>query len=473
MPVDYDLVILGGTHAAREAAAMASRWRAQVALIEPSGNPPLGLTANLLCCGLQQVIQARGLGLMDMAEAVAWLRAVDVAVAAERSPAYLAALGVDVIESSAEFVRRPIFGLRVGTRLLRSRRFLLATGTHTVIPPITGLAALSPTQWLTPEALAQPQIWTKLASRMPQKLALLGDGAIALAWAQIWARLGAHVTLICPAEVLPQADREVAAQLVMHVESDGVHVLSHRTVTQVHVEGDRLQLKINHSATAEILDVDALLITLQHPHVEGLNLEGIRLQSAPHLPQNSRQQTANPRIYALSGNPQTARYEAQVAVQAALAVPWQPRWRRMSADGLWVSQVVHTDPPLAQVGLTEDAARQRWGDRTIVLRQSLKATPKAHLRQRTGGMCKLILRPNGQLVGAHILAAEAEEWIGIVVLAMQHRLSLTHLASGAIAPLTMAEVLHQAAIDWYQKHQRPLLLNLCDRWFDWLRARSR
>jgi pyruvate/2-oxoglutarate dehydrogenase complex dihydrolipoamide dehydrogenase (E3) component len=410
---------------------------------------------------------------MDVAEAVAWLQALDGAVAAERSPAHLTALGVDVIQSSAEFVRRPMFGLRVGPRLLRSRRFLLATGTYTVMPPIPGLVALSPMQRLTPEALAQPQLWTKLASRMPQQIALLGDGAIALAWAQIWARLGATVTLICPDGVLPHADREVAARLVMHLEADGIQVLAHRTVMQVQSEGDRLQLKTNHRANDEILDADALLVTLQQPQVEGLNLEGIRLQSTPQLPQNSRQQTANSRIYALSGNPQMARYEAQVAVQAALAVPWQPRWRRRAAEGLWISQVVPTDPPLAQVGLTEEAARQRWGDRTIVMRQSLNAIPKAHLRQRNGGICKLILRPNGQLVGAHILAAEAEEWIGIVALAMQQRLSLTYLASGAIAPLAMAEVLHQAAIDWHQHHQQPLLLALYDCWFDGLRTRSR
>ncbi len=104
-----------------------------------------------------------------------------------------------------------------------------------------------------------------------------------------------------------------------------------------------------------------------------------------------------------------------------------------------------TDPQVATVGLTEDAARQR-GARTVSRTLGLDDVPRALANFSTEGFIKLVADADtGRLLGAHILAPEAGEIIQVASLAIHYRMTVAELGEQLFPYLTMAEGIRLAA----------------------------
>ncbi|MGG6294267.1 FAD-dependent oxidoreductase [Leptolyngbya sp. AN02str] len=476
MPVDYDLVIIGGTLAAREAAIAAAGLRAQVALVEPP-NQDRGLDADLCLRLWQQVGQQQRQAnrvepfkgnllpkperstpeqiSQSWSQGMAWAQTIADTLAEERSLEVLSAQGVDVRVGRGEFVRRPNVGFVVEGHLLRSRAYLLANQRTTPQLDLPGLPGVSP---LTPETL----VTLGQLQRLPRRLLILGGDSRAVAWAQALVRIGIEATVICPSRMLPNEDPELAALMQAVLEADGVHVLSHTPIDAAEAQAQQVVVQ----AHGRSLKGDHILITAP-PQLDqtGLNLAGIGLES---LTVTSKLKTRHPRVYALSGDSQHAQFEAAIAIKNALFLPL---WRLQPQ---WMPNIVRTDPPLARVGLTAAQAQQQWGKAVSSIALPLKQVPKAQLRAETTGLSKFVVHRNGQILGAHILAPEAEEWIGTIALAMQTRQPLPKLAKGAIASSSVAAILYEAERVWRMQllHQHPRVLDALDSGFDWLRSRD-
>jgi Pyruvate/2-oxoglutarate dehydrogenase complex, dihydrolipoamide dehydrogenase (E3) component, and related enzymes len=144
-PLDYDLIILGGSLAAREAAIAARMLRARVALVEPEGAEAALRQAWQYQALLQigRLLEGRSrlaqMGLSEFSSPPAWslvrrwAETVAVDLAEGRSLSEVAAAGVDVVVGQGEFFRRPHLGVRAGERTLRSRAYLLAPASQ-VLP---------------------------------------------------------------------------------------------------------------------------------------------------------------------------------------------------------------------------------------------------------------------------------------------------------------------------------------------------
>jgi pyruvate/2-oxoglutarate dehydrogenase complex dihydrolipoamide dehydrogenase (E3) component len=474
MAVEYDLVILGGTVVAREAAIAAAAVKARVALVEPFPPNAGGRPEALYHAMLAQTGQAFQPGLMRLFEAppqptwpqvVAWTTTAIENLEQGRSPAILSAQGVDVITGGGEFCRLPKLGFVVQGRTLRSRHYLIATGSRTAIPEIPGL---STTQPLTPEDLWQaPERLQDIES-----LLILGSDPLAIALAQQFNRLGIQVMLVLEeAQLLPQEDPEVAALVLAILEAEGVGVLTRTAITQVR----QLEGKNWVQAGTQALETDAILIaTGQQPLVQGLNLEGVGVRCNDHgVWVNEKLQTTQPRIYACGSvirgdaHPAVAIAEAHRVLKNTLGLPlFKMRYEHIP----WA---VLTDPPLARVGLTEPQAREVYGQDVTVSRQYFKTLPKAQAQNTATGLCKLIARRNGTLLGLHLVGAGAEEVINIGMLAMQRGDRVQTLAGMPVTIPSHAEILQQTAQNWVRDYTSKFRLDLLDNWFDLRRSWSK
>src|SRR5690606_17323537 len=112
------------------------------------------------------------------------LRSVRASIAVHDSVQRYTEAGVDVFHGSAKFVDQTT--VQVGSARLVTRRTVIATGSHPILPPIDGLAESRP---LTNETVFD-------LKRRPKRLAILGAGAIGCELAQAFARLGVEVVLI-------------------------------------------------------------------------------------------------------------------------------------------------------------------------------------------------------------------------------------------------------------------------------------
>ncbi|MBF2085421.1 FAD-dependent oxidoreductase [Thermoleptolyngbya sp. C42_A2020_037] len=507
-PLDYDLIILGGSLAAREAAIAARALQARVALVEPDrAEAALRLeTQHRSLMQIGRLIEGRSrlaqMGLSEFSSPPAWAavrqwaEVIATDLAEETSLSQVAAAGVDVVVGQGEFFRRPHLGVRAGERTLRSRAYLLAPGSR-VRPLEAGnfngnFNAMAEMKTLaqTPAEFLNPAL-----SHLPGRIAVWGEGAQAVELAQALHRLGSQVTLLLdlasnavshsglPGGRLTPASRsriacldsDLRRLLLASLEADGIAIYPADTLTQVHSHAGTVKLALPDGAQT----VDCLLnATEPVPDWDGLNLEAanIRLE-ADGLRVYPTLQTFNARIFACT-SPRAARQQAQLAVRNAVFLPN----RHLRPELL--PMVIATQPAIASIGLTEAEAREvasqrgrdRHGAEVVVQTLPFKLNPKASMQAAPTGFCKLIARRNGRILGLHLAGLDAEEAMSTVAIALQEHCRVRSLAQLPVAasPST-ADILRQTAIAWQQQRlaQQPRLQDWLETWQEIRRSRSR
>ena len=474
MAVDYDLVVIGDSPEGIYAAIAAANLKARVALVEqPLEKHPRGSEAvyrHTLAHAARLYKERQGFlfggGLNDarqaeahdqlMARVKSWAEAVSFNQSAENSAAFLAALGVDFISGAGEFCR-PEQGFVVQNRRLRSRRYLIATGSCPRIPA-EGLRAtgyLEASRWQDGRSL-------------PQTLIIIGGDPVSVQLAQSLTRLGKNIVLVVEDKrLLPYEDREASKLIQAQLEAEGVQIFTASPVIQVKQIDDKKWVQAGNQA----IEADEIVLATHQPNLEGLNLAGVGVKWGQRgVEVNRHLQTTNPRIYAcgdvLGGYPfaHIAQAEAKVALKNALFLPVA------QVDYRLLPWVIFTDPPLARVGLTEAQAR-RYGD-VLVVQGYFKSVAEAQIRDQTTGLCKLVVLPSGEILGAHIVGAEAGELIGAIALAMKHHVKLEGLTQ-AYPAFTLSEIISQTVEQWQRDRlllNKPLrnflesLFILCRRW---------
>ncbi|HHP7245406.1 MAG TPA: FAD-dependent oxidoreductase, partial [Elainellaceae cyanobacterium] len=374
MPVDYDLVIIGGSTAARHAARFARQFHARIALVEPPP-PHVGSlnTERLVCQALQQFGQRfRQMQVISndhddqslwtthsetlktgLADELAWSTLTTHVQSQQTSLSVLAELGIDAIVGDGEFRRRPTVAFQVDGRELRSRAYLLAGGSQLVIPAISGIDIFSP---LTIDDCLRPETITRLIHR---HLVIVGSTSYAVILAQSLVRLGVRVTLIVQdRRLLPDVDDDLAWGMQIQLEADGIQILVGAAVMQVRELDEQTWVQVGNQAIAanEVLFLDE-----RQPCLDTLNLAAVTVKYEPQgIRVNHRLQSQNPRIYACGdaiGHYEFAnvtQYEAEIAVKNALFLP-----TRTILDQ-WLPKVIETTPPAAWVGMTEADANTRY-----------------------------------------------------------------------------------------------------------------
>ncbi|MBV6621829.1 MAG: NAD(P)/FAD-dependent oxidoreductase [Rivularia sp. (in: Bacteria)] len=479
MSVDYDIVIIGGTFAGRSAALKAVQQRAKVALVEPLFRNELiqlqgigevgkvfGKLNNLNRLGFLSQPQKKEEFQISLEKTVLWGCAVAANINEQLSPAFLTGQGVDVIVGNGNFEAVPDLSFIVNNRKLTARNFLLATGSIPAIPDIAGLRKTS--------FLTLLDIWQVLeSSTPPRNWVILGGTPQSVEIAQSLARLGYQVTFIINHPyIISSVDREVAQLMQAQLEVDGVRVLTQTVVTQIRFIEGKKWLQAGDTA----IETDEILVAVaEKPFIESLNLAAVGVKyNSRGLLVDKKLQTTNRRIYACGdviggyNLPNIADYEAKIAVKNALLFP------RYKINYRAIPWGILTQPGLAQVGLTQRQAKNRYGKNDVlILRQYFKAIATAQFTDETTGICKIIVRRNGEILGASLLGAEAKELINVIALAIAEKIKINKLANLSPVYSSFSEIIEQTAWEWSkQKFENARLQDFWDGVFYFLRNRS-
>ncbi|HCF26969.1 MAG TPA: pyridine nucleotide-disulfide oxidoreductase, partial [Cyanobacteria bacterium UBA11049] len=370
MAVEYDLVVIGGGSAGLLAAGVAAALKAKVALIERDR-----LGGDCLWYGCvpskslihasrvaYEVKHADRFGIycndpeIDFAKAIGHVQGVISTIQPHDSPERFEGLGVEVIFGNGKFIDRKTF--EVNNRQLKARAFIIATGSRPAKLPIPGLGEAG---YITNEEVFS-------ITQRPDSLAIIGGGPIGCELGQAFSRLGAKVTIIASRDrLLPKEDPEAVEVIHKQFESEGIRFLLNTKAEKVEVVDDQKYIW----AGGEKIVADEILVAAgRQPNVESLNLDAAGVKMGKKgIEVNNKLQTSNPRIYAcgdvIGGYQFThvAGYQANIALRNALFLPV------FKADNRVIPWATFTDPELARVGLTEQEARERYGNDIYIVKQ--------------------------------------------------------------------------------------------------------
>lgn len=377
---------------------------------------------------------------VDFANTNDHVRRVIAAIEPHDSQERFEGLGVTVLRTAAAFTGPDT--LIAGDAEIKARRFVIATGSSALVPPIAGLDQVP---YLTNESLFDLR-------DLPEHLAIIGGGPIGLEMAQAHRRLGSKVTVFEAQKALGKDDPDLAAIVLDRLRAEGVEILEETGVEAVARTEAGVSVTARTKAGAEIkTEASHLLVaTGRAPNVDGLGLEAAGVVfTRKGIDVDRGLRSSNRKIYAIGDVAGGLQFTHVAGYQAGLVIRSILFRMPVKMNNEIVPWVTYTSPELGHIGLSEAEARARHGDKVKVLTADYAGNDRAQAEGRTTGRLKLIAGPRGKLLGADIAGDQAGEILNLLSLALSKNMTMKDLA-GFIAPYpTLGELVRRAAISYY------------------------
>jgi pyruvate/2-oxoglutarate dehydrogenase complex dihydrolipoamide dehydrogenase (E3) component len=366
---------------------------------------------------------------IEFAEVMA--RARDAA--AKRSDDHAAWLGEDFtyMKGTATVVRPGV--VRVGEDEVGYKSLVLATGSTPFVPDTPGLAE-------TPHRTSDT-IWS--ITERPERVVILGGGAISTEFATFFEAMGTRVTILeRSGRLLAREDDETCRALAAALAARGIGFRYEVGVQRLEPGDDgSCRITVGRGDEApETFDADLLLVaTGRRPKVDGLGLDVLGVEVTPRgIATDERAATNAEGVYA-AGDVAGRWQLTDVAYHEGWVAGTNAAGGDATIDERVVPRALFTYPELASVGLTEAEARERSGDTLLVGRAPLARVGKAQVDGETEGFGKLLASGDGEILGAHLIGGPAAELIQIVAMAMTCGASLDQLKHYIAIHPTFAE----------------------------------
>jgi dihydrolipoamide dehydrogenase len=281
---------------------------------------------------------------------------------------------------------------------------------------------------------------------LPPSILILGAGAIGCEFAYFFNAFGSKVTLLemLPA-ILPIEDTEVSELLKRSFVKSGIDVHVDTKVEKTDLDGKQVKLTL---AGGKTLEADHLLIAIGlEANTDGLLAGGLKLETdRGYLKTNDRYETSVKGIYAagdIIGPPWLAHVASHEAIEMVegLFIKGKKPHKVTTFPGCTYCQ-----PQVASIGLTERKAKE-MGLKFKVGKFPYRASGKAVAAGDPEGFVKLILgEPHGEILGAHVIGADATELIAEIGLGVTLEATAEELSTTIHAHPTLSEMVHEAAL---------------------------
>ncbi|RKU24115.1 pyridine nucleotide-disulfide oxidoreductase [Candidatus Poribacteria bacterium] len=358
-------------------------------------------------------------------------------------------MGVDVIFGDGHFESSDIFVVADTesgeTRTLKSKKFVISTGSRPIAPPIPGLEACD---YLDSETVWDLEVF-------PERLLVVGAGPIGVELGQAFHRLGADVTIAQRSKrILTKEDADVSEQMLRYLREEGVTIRLNTSIERVTQNQEGIDVKFNDSenGTVEQTFDNILIAAGRAPNVEGLALDKIGVQIGSRgIEVNNRLQTSVKNIYAAGDVIGHYLFTHVAAFQAQLLLRNIFFPLSNTINYAVVPWTTFCDPEVARCGLTEAEARERYGDVDVfTLDQS--DVDRAVAEGETHGFSKVITsRWTGKILGVHLVGANAGEVVHEYVLAMQQGIPLRKLSGMIHVYPTFSSSVWRVAGKWFSE----------------------
>lgn len=447
---EYDLIIIG-SGAGTDILEAAVEHGLKTALIDdgPAGGTCLNvgcIPSKMLIFPADRIIEVREAARLGID---AEITNIDFALIMDRSRRLVEAerlhveeqlkksRALDYYTETAEFVARNT--LKVGGRNLKASLIYLASGSRPLIPPIPGLDSV---KYLTNETLLHLR-------ELPKSLIIIGGGYVGVEYAHFFQAMGSDVTLVeMGPRLVPSEEPEISELLLsslarrLEVRVNSVA----ESVAQTDFGGVAVRVLNQENNRSETITADKLLIAAgRRSNSDRLKVEksGIKTDDKGFICVNAYLETSVKGIYAIgdaNGREMfTHTSHAEAAVAAANGIHGQKK-----TMNYWAApHAVFTHPQIASVGLTENAARQKY--KVAVGRADYADIALGGAMMQREGFAKIVLeQETGKILGGHVIGPWASVVIQEVINVMARRGSAEDIGRGIHIHPALSELIIKA-----------------------------
>ncbi|PNJ92491.1 glutathione-disulfide reductase [Cylindrospermopsis raciborskii C04] len=318
---------------------------------------------------------------------------------------------VEVIREYAKLV--DTHTITVGERQITADKILIAVGGYPTRPNTPGIK----------HAIVSDDMFH--LKTQPQKMVILGGGYIGSEFACIMNGLGTEVTQIIRGDMILRGfDHDLRNEIQQGMSNHGINIINHAQIIAIEKQGETFQVKFRQDGQEKdtvIVDAVSLAALGRKPKTENLGLENTKIQldqGAIVVDEYSRTEEEN--IYAV-GDCTNKINLTPVAINEGRAFAdtvFGGKSRTMSYEN--VPTAIFTTPEAATVGLTEEQAREKYGDAVKVYRSRFRPMYYTLAGKEEKTMMKLVVEQTRDLVlGAHMVGNNAAEIIQGVAIAIK------------------------------------------------------
>ena len=337
------------------------------------------------------------------------------------------------IRAQAQFVDPHTLELSTGSKVT-AKSFVIATGSTIAPSPLPQLQSLDCLNSDTALEL----------TRLPKSMIVLGGGAVAVEFAQFFARFNVRVTIIQRSpHVLHEFDGDAASELETVFRREGITIYTGTKLMDARRTGNQKEIVFAHNGQTVRAHAEEVFSALGRvPNIRTLGLEKIGVQvEYERIATDRYMQSTVPHIYA-AGDCTGLHEIVHIAIQqgeVAVHNISQPA-RKRAMDYRLLTEVVFTEPQVAVVGLTEKRAHVR-NVLYEVAKYPFSDHGKSLIMEARDGFVKLLSDPlSGEILGGCCVGPSGGELIHEIIAAMHKRMTVRELAAMPHYHPTLAEI---------------------------------
>ncbi|MEK6223471.1 MAG: dihydrolipoyl dehydrogenase [Thermodesulfobacteriales bacterium] len=329
-------------------------------------------------------------------------------------------MGVDVIFGEPRFISSR--EMEINGNKIKSKKFVISTGSKALIPPIEGLKE---TGFIT-------HVDVFHLKTLPKSLVIIGAGPIGMEMSQAFARFGCDVSVIEMSDrILPIEDEDISEVLKQRLSQQGISFFTGTKAKQIRNQNGNKLVLAERKGKDVLIEADEILIAAgRSPNVEGLNLEAAAIEyTSQGITVNDGLKTTAKNIWACGDvvGPylftHMAEYQAGIVIRNALLK------LNAKVDYSIVPWTTFTDPEVAHVGITETQARES-GINYSVYKHEYADVDRALTEVEGIGFIKIITTGwRGKIIGSHLIGPNAGELIAELSLAIRKKLTVKDISS--------------------------------------------
>ena len=361
---------------------------------------------------------------------------------AEESPEWLESYGINFIKGTAMFDSPSSVKVNAGS--VDFDYAVIATGSKPHAPRSIDFGNV---EYLTNETVFD-------IKKLPKSMAIIGNGVIGCELGQALAHLGVEISIIGRSDtILPRAEKEVREAMHEEFKKLGVTYIQKETMSATKdKKGTHLTFKDQSTLT-----VSSVLVAAGRQANVKLDLDAADVRYTPKgIKVNKSNQTTNPRIFAVgdvAGGPmfthfadhQGQKLVMNLAFRAKTKLPFSPF---KPLESKYNPRVTYTFPEIAEVGLSEDQARETYRKIRVVT-HSIEKTDRARVQSSKPGFIKIITSgPLGRIVGVSIVSDRAGDMLPEFQRLIQEQAHIWKIGSVIRAYPTYTTGINKLLLSW-------------------------
>ncbi len=427
----YDAVVIGGGSAGYVVASVLARNGVRTAVVEKKAFG--GVCVNSGC--IPSIFLSDVSFLSSRLQEIGYYKGLNISVSPgeffkkrDEVVQYLSEAGRKLVEDAGaevymgEAIIEDKGKVSVDGKTLEYDKLFLATGSVPLPPKFPGID----------RAISEDEA-VNLRS-VPSSMVVIGGGFAGVEIAQIYARLGAKVSLLTRSRILKEYAEDVRNVIAEALDWDGVEVRENVEVREVKDE----RVVTNKG----VFEGEVVVYATGRSPAFPKGMERLELISSENgICVNRRMETSNPKVYAVGDVVNKRKKVAHTAMLEGIVAGLNALGTREEVDYLHVPQVIYTDP---QVGIV--------GDFNLAVRAEkfpFSATSRATVSGFREGYVKLGVDEDGKVVYGEVVSNVAEEIVNAISLAIRAGMTVKDLAMTAFVHPSLSEAIVNAARSFY------------------------